>query len=112
MSARQTSPARLWRKAGLVWLGLTALLAATLTGAYMPIGAWKLPLALFIAALKAALVVTVFMELGKAGGAARIAALAGALWVALLLSLSMSDVTTRQMLETGFGALQEEGVGE
>ena len=112
MSARRTSPARLWRKAGLVWLALTALLAATLTGAYMPIGVWKLPLALVIAALKASLVVIFFMELGKAGGAARIAALAGALWVALLLSLSMSDITTRQTLETGFGALQEERAGE
>ena len=104
MSAGRTRPARLWRRAALAWLVLAALLGATLAGAYLPIGPWKLPLALSIAAAKGALVLTVFMGLSKAGGASRITALAGTFWVLLLVALAMSDVTTRQMLAPGFGA--------
>ncbi len=102
MSGRET-PARLWRRSALVWLALSLLLATTLGGAYLPIGVWKLPLALTIAAAKAGLVIAIFMGLGQAGGAARIAGLCGVLWVLLLLSLSMTDQTTRQQLPPGFG---------
>ncbi len=102
-----TSPARLWRRSALVWLALTVLLAATLFGAHLPIGGWKLPLALTIAAAKAGLVVAIFMGLGQAIAAARVAALCGLLWVMLLLSLSMTDQTTRQRIAPGFSVEHE-----
>ena len=94
----------LWLKAGLVWLGLIVLLGATLAGAYSAIGDWKLPLALAIALAKAALVLGIFMELGGAGASARLAALAGVLWLALLFGLTFADEGTRMRIPQGFPA--------
>jgi cytochrome c oxidase subunit 4 len=96
--------AHLWRRAALVWLALTLALAATVAGAFLEIGAWKLPLALLIAAVKAGLVAGVFMELARAGAGARIAALVGLMWLALMLSLTFADEGTRQRLPEGFTA--------
>ena len=98
------SPARLWLKAGLAWLALCLLLGATLGGAYLDIGAWKLPLAMTIAVAKAALVVVVFMELFSAGSATRFAALSGIIWLALLFALTFADEATRQHMPPGFDA--------
>lgn len=97
-----THPARLWRKAVLVWVGLSLALVATVVGAYLDIGAWKLPLAMAIAAFKAALVAAIFMELTGAGAGARIAALVGVLWLALMVSLTFADETTRAKAPDGF----------
>lgn len=102
MSRDAATPARLWLKAGAVWLALSAALVATLIGAYLDIGAWKLPLALGIAALKAGLVGAVFMELTGAGAGARIAVLAGMLWLSLMLSLTLADEATRPHVAPGF----------
>lgn len=71
------------------------------SGVPASVGDWKLPLEPAIAADMAALVIVVFMDLDKAMGAARIAALCGPLWV-VLLSLSMTDATTRQRPPVGF----------
>lgn len=101
MSAR-TTPARLWLRSLGVWLALVVLLALTLWGAFLPIGGWNLPLALTVSAVQAGLVVVIFMGLGQAGGASRIAALCGVLWVALLISLVMTDLSTRQEFSPGF----------
>ncbi|WP_333683763.1 cytochrome C oxidase subunit IV family protein [Pontibaca methylaminivorans] len=95
---------RPWRRAALVWIALMAFLAATVIGAYGPGGeAVKLLLALGIAAVKAGIVILLFMESGRAGGAARIAGLSGLLWVVLLIALSMTDRGARQQLPPGFG---------
>ncbi|PVA08902.1 oxidase [Pelagivirga sediminicola] len=98
----KTHPGRLWRKAALVWVALSLALAATVVGAYLDIGAWKLPLAMAIAAFKAALVAAIFMELTGAGAGTRIAALVGLLWLALMLSLTFADETTRAQSSDGF----------
>ncbi len=76
---------------------LLLLLAALSFGlSYLPLGAWELPLALVIAALKAALVLAVFMELRVSGFLPRLLVLVMIVWLCLLMSFMVLDVLTRQ----------------
>ena len=93
---------RMWLKAGIVWLALCLLLALTCTAAFADLGRWKLAVSLAIAAAKAGLVIVVFMELTAARASPRLAALAGMLWLTLLIGLTFADVATRQRLPPGF----------
>ncbi len=104
MSAPAPTPGRLWRKAALVWLGLTLLLAATLFAAYLPLGQVKIAVSLGIAAAKAALVALVFMELAADGPLTRMAAAAGLIFLAILLSLTLAEEATRSHVLSLFGA--------
>lgn len=90
-----------WRRAFRIWLVLTVLLVATVAGAYLPIGAWKLPLALTIAAAKAALVIVFFMEIGKGTVLVRLAGLAGLLWLLVMFGLTLSDYAFRPGFAAG-----------
>ncbi|WP_299820588.1 cytochrome C oxidase subunit IV family protein [uncultured Jannaschia sp.] len=104
MSGRGERAGRLWLRAGLVWLALTGLLAATILGAYLPLGTWKLPVALGIAALKAGLVGLVFMEFASARAITRFAALSGFLFAALLMAIVFLEEATRSHLTDTFPA--------
>lgn len=84
----------LWRN-GLVWLGLVLLLGTTFAFAYVPMGVFNGPVALLIAALKAALVIALFMELLQARALLRLPALIGLLFVFVLFALTGTDVLTR-----------------
>ena len=77
------------------WLGLLALLALTVTIAYLPLGSFNLVISLGIAATKAALVAAVFMELRQRGGRTLVFATAGLFWLAILLWLGLMDFLTR-----------------
>jgi len=77
------------------WLGLLALLALTVTIAYLPLGAFNLVISLGIAATKAALVAAVFMELRQRGDRTLVFATAGLFWLAILLWLGLMDFLTR-----------------
>ncbi|MRX49914.1 oxidase [Paracoccus sp. S-4012] len=100
----------LWLKAGAVWIALGVVLAATVAGAYLAPGPLRLPLALGLGAVKAALVVVVFMELFDSRASTRIAPLVGALFVALLFALSFADEATRQEMPRSFAAPPERAV--
>ena len=104
MSGRGASAGWLWRRAGLVWLALTGLLAATIIGAYLPLGTWKPPVALGIEALKAGLVGLVFIELASARAITRFAALSGFLFAALPMAIGLLEVATRSHLADTFPA--------
>jgi cytochrome c oxidase subunit 4 len=80
----------------LVWAALAALLALTVALTFAPIGAWRLPASLAIAAAKAGLIVWVFMELRREGGLTRLAALVGLVFLALLIGLAGLDVWIRR----------------
>jgi cytochrome c oxidase subunit 4 len=71
------------------------LLGATTAIAYVPLGRFNVVLALLIAAAKALIVVTFFMELRRGPGLVRVFAAAGFLWLLILLGLTASDYTTR-----------------
>jgi|EndMetStandDraft_4_1072995.scaffolds.fasta_scaffold193246_1 cytochrome c oxidase subunit 4 len=77
------------------WLGLLALLALTVTLAYVPLGAFNVVVALGIGATKAAMVAAIFMELRHRGARTMVFATAGLFWLAILLWLGSMDFLTR-----------------
>jgi cytochrome c oxidase subunit 4 len=77
------------------WLGLMALLAVTVSVAYLPLGAFNTVVALGIAAAKALLIAAIFMELRERHGLMLAFAGAGFFWLAILLWLAMADYVTR-----------------
>ena len=79
----------------LVWGALMALAAATLGYAYWHAAPAKLATGLVIALAKAVLVAVVFMQLSKASGLVRFAAVAGMVWASFLYLLTFADVLTR-----------------
>jgi cytochrome c oxidase subunit 4 len=79
------------RSLTLTWLALLVLLAATMATAYLKLGAGNLALNLGIATAKAVLVAVVFMHLRQSHAVIRAIAVAGVLWLMILLGLGMSD---------------------
>ena len=77
------------------YVALCVLLAATCTLAYVPLGSANLPISLVIAALKAGLVGAVFMHLSNTNTINRLAAIAGPMWVVVMLLLIGTDYATR-----------------
>jgi cytochrome c oxidase subunit 4 len=79
----------------LVWIGLMILLALTVGATFAPIGALKAPVNLGIAFAKAALVFWFYMHLHRQPGLERLAAVAAAVWLLILLLLSGADFVSR-----------------
>lgn len=79
----------------VAWLALLALLAVTVTLAYVPLGAFNAVVALTIGTIKAAVVAAIFMELRNRGPRTFVFAGAGLLWLGILLWLGMMDFLTR-----------------
>ena len=79
----------------LAWIALLALMAASLGGAFVPLGTGNLVLGLAIALVKAGIVVVLFMGFARAGVAVRLAAGVALATFALLLALSSVDYATR-----------------
>lgn len=77
------------------WAGLCLVLGLTYAYASWPGLPLKLPVSLAFAAIKGALIVVFFMELGKANSLCRLAAAAGLLWLSFLFLLSFADLLTR-----------------
>lgn len=78
-----------------VWGGLLLLLGATLAYAYVPHAPFKLAASLGIAATKALLIASLFMQLQKAAGLVRLAALSGLVWSSFLYLFAFADYLTR-----------------
>jgi len=79
----------------LVYLALLLLLGATIGAAYMDLGPLNLALTLLIATLKAGLVLVFFMHIRESSGLVRFFALAGLIWLVILIGLTLSDYLTR-----------------
>jgi len=87
------------RAAGVIlkiWLGLFALLALTTAMAFVQLGSANLAIAVAIAIAKAALVLWFFMELKGSTGLVRAFALAGFLWLLILIALTWTDYSQRR----------------
>jgi cytochrome c oxidase subunit 4 len=91
-SSRQPSSASLL----LAGAGLLALACTSFGLSFLPLGALALPIALGIAAAKAAIVLVVFMDFAKQSASVKLAALAALLMVALLAGLMVADSATRE----------------
>ena len=82
----------------LTWLALLALLATTAGCALLRLGWLNTAISLAIALAKALLVAIVFMRLQRAPALLRLAAVTGAVMLALLFGLALTDYATRTEL--------------
>ena len=78
-----------------VFLALIALTAITTAVAYVDLGVFNTVVALVIAVCKATLVVLFFMHLKEQAGMTRVVIIAAALWLAVLIVITLSDRFTR-----------------
>ena len=83
----------------LTWLALLALLATTAGCALLRLGWLNTAVSLAIALAKALLVAIVFMRLKRAPALLRLAAVTGAVTLALLFGLALTDYTPRTELK-------------
>ncbi|MFL6622125.1 MAG: cytochrome C oxidase subunit IV family protein [Sulfurifustis sp.] len=79
----------------VVWLSLLVLLALTLTSAYVRLGTGNVVVNVAIAVIKAALVAIFFMHLKSGSVISRLVAVAGFLWLLVLIGLTLTDYLTR-----------------
>ena len=82
---------------------ITAAVLLVLTGltiglAFAPLGPWNTVVALAIAATKGLLIALVFMHLRLGTSTTRLTAVAGLVWLAILLAGTLDDVMTRGWL--------------
>lgn len=90
--------AAIWNVARLplfALIALTALLGTTVAVSYVHLGAINLIVALFIAALKVAIIAWIFMELPRAAGFQMLAAGVGMFWLTFLFLLGFTDYLSR-----------------
>ncbi len=79
----------------LVFAALMGLTAVTTGAAFMDLGAWNTVVALAIAVTKMLLVILFFMHVRYSSQLTKVIVVAAFLWLAILLTLSLSDVFTR-----------------
>jgi cytochrome c oxidase subunit 4 len=82
----------------LVLLALLALTAVTTLVAFVDLGAFSVVAALAIAVCKMLLVALFFMRVRHSTRLTKLVVLGGLLWLAILLTLTLSDFTTRGWL--------------
>ena len=76
-------------------MALLVLLGLTFAAAHVPLGSFNVVVGLFVAAIKAGLVVVIFMGLGRSSALMRLAIAAGLFWLAILFTLTLNDVLSR-----------------
>ncbi|MCC6264554.1 MAG: cytochrome C oxidase subunit IV family protein [Bryobacterales bacterium] len=86
-----------------VFLALLLLTGLTTGVAEIDLGALNSPVAMLIAAAKAALVALFFMHLRWSGYRIRFAAIAGLLWLSLMFAFVLGDIATRHIPEQPSG---------
>ena len=82
----------------LVFLALMVGTAATVGAAFVDLGAFNDTVALTIAVLKATLVVLIFMHVRHSSRMTRLSIVAGFLWLAILIGLTLADYWSRGFL--------------
>jgi len=81
-----------------VFAVLIALTLVTVGASFLELGAWHTTVGVLIGVVKATLVGLFFMHLLHSSKASWLAVLAGLFWLAILMTLTLSDYLTRQML--------------
>lgn len=94
MSEHVTSP----KVYVLIFLALMLLTTVTVAIAFLHLGPFNDVVALTIAVSKATLVVLYFMHVRHSSRMTKISVLAGFLWLALLIGLTLSDYLTRDLI--------------
>jgi len=88
-----------------IYVALLALLGATVGAYYVNLGFWSIALGVAIAVVKALLIVLYFMHVRFSSRLVWIFALAGFVWLAILIGLTLNDYLTRGWLSPGFPEL-------
>jgi cytochrome c oxidase subunit 4 len=78
-----------------VYLGLLALLAATIGASNLDLGILNTVIALVIAGVKAVLVILFFMHVRGSSQVTRVFVVLGYFWLAILIGLTLTDYLTR-----------------
>jgi cytochrome c oxidase subunit 4 len=81
-----------------IFIALLVLLIATVGAAYLPLGDLHFPVAMIIAAAKAVLIVLFFMHVIYSSRLTKIVTVAGFLWLAIMVGLTLSDYLSRGWL--------------
>ena len=81
-----------------VFAALIALTLLTVSVSFLDLGAWHTTIGVLIGVAKATLVGLFFMHLLHSSRASWLAILAGLFWLLILMSLTLSDYLTRQVL--------------
>jgi cytochrome c oxidase subunit 4 len=79
----------------LSFLGLMVLLALTVWGSFINVGAWRATVAVVVAIAKALIVMIFFMHLKSSNRLTWAVAGAGFFWLSILLVLTIGDFVTR-----------------
>ena len=79
----------------LIFGALMALTALTVWAAFQDFGTMNTVVALVIAVLKATLVILYFMHVRYSSSLVQVAAVAGFLWLIILIGFTVSDVASR-----------------
>jgi cytochrome c oxidase subunit IV len=98
MSNSETSNVRtrdLWFGPLLAWVTLMVLFAINLASSYVPLGRANVVINLLIAAVMAATLFIVLMDLRNAKALVRVVAVAGLFWMMMMFSLTFSDYLSR-----------------
>ncbi|MFQ5527149.1 MAG: cytochrome C oxidase subunit IV family protein [Thermoanaerobaculia bacterium] len=82
----------------LVFLALMVGTALTVGAAFVDLGAYNDVVALTIAVIKATLVVLIFMHVRHSSPMTKLSIVAGFLWLAILIGLTLSDYWSRGFL--------------
>lgn len=86
------------KKYTIVFVVLLLLLVITYVLAHIDLGRFNIATSLFIAAIKASLVLLYFMHLRSSVGILRVAAGVGAFWLSIMVFLTMTDYLSRDWL--------------
>ena len=92
MISSQITPRRTYF---FVFLALLAMLAGTIALSFFDLGMWNTVGAVVIAIAKAVLVILFFMHVRHSSQLTRIFVIAGFIWLAILIGLTLSDYLTR-----------------
>jgi cytochrome c oxidase subunit 4 len=79
----------------LTGASLLALLGLTVGVAYIDLGWLNTPLAMIISAVKAAIIILLFMHVRGASGLVKLLAAVGFFWLAMMFALAFSDFAAR-----------------
>lgn len=87
----------------VIYVALLILLGATFGVYYINLGFWSIALGITIAVVKAVLILLYFMHVRFSSRLVWIFAIAGFVWLAILVSLTLSDYISRAWLSSGAG---------
>ncbi len=83
----------------LVFAALMVLTALTVAIGFVQMGAWNDVVALAIATTKALLVILIFMHVRGSSRMTKLSIAAGALWLAILIGITLTDYWSRGLLD-------------